>query len=299
MKLLITGAEGQLGSEIKSLAPDFPSLDFIYTDIPSLDLTKETEVHGFIGKEKPDIVINCAAYTNVDQAEEDPVKAGLLNRDVLKTLSSACKKYETFLIHISTDYVFDGTNSRPYIEDDPVNPNSAYGKTKMEGEGEILISGVKSIVIRTSWLYSAFGNNFVKSMIKLGKERDELGIVFDQVGTPTYAHDLAMAILEISDKTAKDKNAFIPGIYHYSNEGVASWYDFTLSIFEIYGIENCSVKPIDTSQYPTPANRPAYSVLNKSKIKRTFNIVIPHWRESLKKCIDKIKSQEPGTKNQD
>jgi dTDP-4-dehydrorhamnose reductase len=289
MRILVTGDRGQLGSEIKELAPEFPFLDFIYTNSSILDITSGTDVDAFFGENKPDIVVNCTAYTAVDQAEEDTLHAGLLNRDAVRNLSLACKNYGAFLIHISTDYVFDGSKTSPYKEDDPVNPASIYGVTKMEGEGEILISGVKSIIIRTSWLYSSFGNNFVKSMIRLGREKEELRIVSDQIGTPTYGADLAQIILSVAASTANDKDAFIPGIYHYSNEGVASWYDFTLAIFEYYGIKNCSVKPIRTIDYPTPAKRPAYSVLNKSKIKSTFNIEIPHWRESLKKCIEKLK----------
>jgi dTDP-4-dehydrorhamnose reductase len=291
MKILVTGASGQLGSEIESLSGEYPLLSFIYTDISELDITNENDIDRFFTKEKPEIVINCAAYTAVDKAEEEQKQAGLINREAVSLLSFACKKHKAFLIHISTDYVFDGTNHKPYTENDPVNPSSVYGNTKMEGEGEILISGAKSIIIRTSWLYSSFGNNFVKSMIRLGKEKDELGIVADQVGTPTYAADLANTVLSIAAKTSIDKNAFVSGVYHYSNEGVASWYDFTLAVFEIFGIQDCIVKPIKTVEYPTPAKRPAYSVLDKSKIKSTFNIEIPHWRESLKKCIEKLKTE--------
>jgi dTDP-4-dehydrorhamnose reductase len=290
MKILITGSKGQLGSEIKSLAGEFPSLNCIYTDLPELDITNEGDIEGFFHKEKPEIIINCAAYTAVDKAEEETLQAGRINRDAVRNLANACKKHEASFIHISTDYVFDGTNHKPYTEDDPVNPSSVYGVTKMEGEGEILISGANSIIIRTSWLYSTFGNNFVKSMIRLGKEKNELGIIFDQVGTPTYAADLAHAALSIAAKTAINQSAFVPGIYNYSNEGVASWYDFTLAIFELCGIKNCIVKPIKTIDYPTPAKRPAYSLLDKSKIKSTFNIEIPYWRKSLKRCIDKLNS---------
>jgi len=289
MKILVTGERGQLGSEIKALAPEFPSLEILYTNSDILDITSEADVNAFIGENKPELVINCTAYTAVDQAEEDSLHAGLLNRDAVRNLALACKAYGTFFIHISTDYVFDGTSSTPYVEEDQVNPSSIYGITKMEGEGEILISGVKSIILRTSWLYSSFGSNFVKTMIRMGMEKDELRIVSDQIGTPTYAEDLARTILKIASMTAVDGAAFIPGIYHYSNEGVASWYDFALAVFEYYGIRNCLVKPIETHEYPTPAKRPAYSILNKSKIKSTFNIEIPHWRDSLKKCVLKLK----------
>lgn len=287
-KVLVTGANGQLGQCIQQRVQNFPQFNFLFTDVDELNITDADAVGDFFLKENPTIVINCAAYTAVDNAEQDEQFAGLLNRDAVRILSHACRDNGSFFIHVSTDYVFSGEGFRPYAEEDEVAPKSVYGRTKMEGEGELLLSGVKGIVLRTSWLYSEFGSNFVKSMIRLGNERDELGVVADQVGSPTYAGDLAEAILAISDQINNDPLNIEWGIYHYANEGVSSWYDFTLAIHEISGIQ-CVVKPIETDDYPTPAKRPHYSVLNKSKIKRIFGLSIAHWRESLKLCIRNLK----------
>ncbi len=288
MKILVTGANGQLGSEIRERSVQFPAFRFIFTDINELDITDWKAVDAFLAKESPDFLINCAAYTAVDVAETDEELAELLNTKVPAWLGKLGKQRNSKVIHISTDYVFDGTSCVPYTENDLVNPESVYGKTKLNGEIALVKENPAAIIIRTAWLYSPYGNNFVKTMIRLGLERDELKVVFDQVGTPTYAGDLAQAILTIISKTADQHSEWKPGIYHYSNEGVCSWYDFAKAIHEIHGI-HCNVRPVTTDEYPTPAKRPAYSVLNKSKIKRIFDLEIPYWKDSLKNCIGKIK----------
>ncbi len=288
MKILITGANGQLGSEIKLLSNEFPDWQFLYTDIDELDITNESEVKDFFQHEKPDFVINCAAYTAVDKAENDVEAAERVNALAPKLLAKYANKTGSKIIHISTDYVFNGEAHVPYSEEDKVNPAGIYGKTKLQGEINCFEENPDSLVIRTSWLYSTFGNNFVKTMLRLAGERDKLNVVFDQVGTPTNAADLAGAILSVIQISEKDKGKFVPGIYHYSNEGVASWYDFAKAIFDITGVK-CEVSPVLSDQFPTPAKRPNYSVLNKSKIKNTFGLVIPYWKESLKVCIQKIK----------
>lgn len=290
MKILVTGAEGQLGSEIRSIADQYPNFNFIFTDINELDLTDQQALENFVKEQSLDFIINCAAYTAVDIAEGDIELAKLLNTKVPAQLGTLANKYNCKVIHISTDYVFDGTAYSPYTENDLVNPESVYGKTKLNGEIALLKESTSSMVIRTSWLYSSNGKNFVKTMIKLGEEREELKVVYDQVGTPTFAGDLALAILTIISKTASQVLAWKPGIYHYTNEGVCSWYDFAKAIHEIYGIQ-CNVHPIATEEYPTPAKRPPYSVLNKSKIKRIFELEIPYWRDSLNKCIIELKNE--------
>jgi dTDP-4-dehydrorhamnose reductase len=279
-KILVTGANGQLGSEIRVQASLFPEMNFAFTDVAELDITNPEKVTEFIAAFKPGYLINCAAYTNVDKAETDLETATLLNATAVGILAEQSAKAGCKMIHISTDYVFDGKGPRPYKEDDPVAPQSAYGRTKLEGERFCQENNTESIIIRTSWLYSAFGNNFVKTMLRLGKERPELRIVFDQIGTPTNAADLASAILTIISSVEQGKRPFQAGTYHYSNEGVASWYDFTKAIFDIAGI-NCSVKPIVSEEYPSPVKRPPFSVMNKSKIKLIFGLEIPHWRDSL------------------
>lgn len=288
MKILITGANGQLGSEIKSLTKKYPHWQFLFTDIDELNITDENEVKIYFQQHQPGFVINCAAYTAVDKAESDAETAEKINALAPKLLAKYSKITGSKLIHISTDYVFDGEGFVPYTEEDKVNPTGIYGKTKLQGEINCFEENSDSLVIRTSWLYSTFGNNFVKTMLRLAGERDKLNVVFDQVGTPTNAADLAGAILSIIQISEKDNEKFVPGIYHYSNEGVASWYDFAKAIFEIAEI-NCTVSPVLSDQFPTPAKRPNYSVLNKSKIKNTFNIIIPYWTESLKVCLQKIK----------
>lgn len=289
-KILITGANGQLGSEIRKSEKLFPGFHFIYTDVNELDITNPEAVEKMLTDEKPQWLINCAAYTAVDKAETDEDTAWLLNAVAPALLAEKSKVVGCRYIQVSTDYVFDGKNYRPYVEEDEVCPTSVYGNTKLEGEQISLANNPETIVIRTSWLYSSFGSNFVKSMIRLGMERDQLNVIFDQVGTPTYAGDLAMAILEIIRKTSLGFQEFVPGTYHYSNEGVCSWYDFAIAIHQEYGI-HCSVNPIESKDYPSPVARPPYSVLNKSKIKSTFGIQIPYWRTSLEKCILEIKNQ--------
>ena len=288
MKIIVTGSKGQLGQSIQELSTGYPDLSFVFTDVEELDICDSVQVDTFFAKEKPSLVVNCAAYTAVDKAEKEEALAERINHHAVANLACACKKSGAKLIHISTDYLFDGNKSTPYHERDIVRPQSVYGISKLEGETAILRAEIKSIIIRTSWLYSAYGTNFVKTMLRLGRERDELGIVSDQVGTPTYAGDLAKVLLDIIQMTASDSKRFVSGIYHYSNEGVASWFDFTKAIFEYHPDITCKVNPIDTAAYPTPATRPAYSVLNKSKIKTTFGIKIPYWRDSLKFCLIKL-----------
>lgn len=289
MKILVTGANGQLGSEIRKRAFQFADFKYVFTDIYELDITDWKAVDMLCERESPDFLINCAAYTAVDVAETDDELAELLNTRVPAWLGKVGKQRNCRIIHISTDYVFDGTGCVPYTENDLVNPESVYGKTKLNGEIALLKENAAAIIIRTAWLYSPYGNNFVKTMIRLGLERDELKVVYDQIGSPTYAGDLAQAILTVISKTAGQEVTWKPGIYHYSNEGVCSWYDFAKAIHEVYGI-TCNVRPVTTDEYPTPAKRPAFSVLNKSKIKRIFDIEIPYWRDSLKTCIEEVKN---------
>jgi dTDP-4-dehydrorhamnose reductase len=289
MNILITGSNGQLGSEIRELSTSYETVNFIFKDLPDLDICNFDEFQNFIIKNNITAVINCAAYTAVDKAEEDEVIAKKVNAEGVSNIVKALQKINGKLIHISTDYVFDGDHFLPYQESDKVNPIGVYGNTKRRGELAVINSDIDAIVIRTSWLYSAFGNNFVKTMLKLGHERDELGVIFDQVGTPTNACDLAKTCLDILlDKSSANINTK-GKIYHYSNEGVTSWYDFAKAIMEL-GSLDCKVRPIETKDYPTPAKRPHYSILNKSKIKIDFNIQIPYWRDSLEKCIEKLKS---------
>jgi dTDP-4-dehydrorhamnose reductase len=287
-KILITGANGQLGSEIRKSSDLFPDFSFVFTDLNELDITSPIAVEAMLAEEKPQWLINCAAYTAVDKAEAEEETAWLINAVAPAILAEKSNAIGCRFVQISTDYVFDGKNYLPYVEDDEVCPTSVYGRTKLEGELISLTNNPETLIIRTSWLYSSFGNNFVKSMIRLGKERDQLNVIFDQIGTPTYAGDLAMAILEIIRKTESGESEFVAGTYHYSNEGVCSWYDFAIAIHQIYGI-SCSVNAIESKDYPSQVARPPYSVLNKSKIKSIFGIQIPYWRKSLEICIDEIK----------
>ncbi|HPE76674.1 MAG TPA: dTDP-4-dehydrorhamnose reductase [Draconibacterium sp.] len=287
MKILITGAYGQLGSEIKALTEKYKTWQFLFTDADVLDITDENAINIYFRQNQPDFVINCAAYTAVDKAESDAETAEKVNALAPKLLAKYSGITGSKLIHISTDYVFNGESFVPYTEEDKVNPAGVYGKTKLQGEINCFEENPGSLVIRTSWLYSTFGNNFVKTMLRLAGERDKLNVVFDQVGTPTNAADLAGAILSIIQISEKDNGKFVPGIYHYSNEGVASWYDFAKAIFETTGVK-CEVSPVLSDQFPTPAKRPNYSVLNKSKIKNTFGLTIPYWKESLTICLEKI-----------
>ena len=288
MNVLVTGSNGQLGSEIKDVVTNYKDFNFFFRDLPELNICNADALNTFILNKNINAVINCAAYTAVDKAEQDVDIAEKVNSEGVLNLVNAVQKVQGKLIHISTDYVFDGNNFLPYKESDPVSPIGVYGKTKRVGELAVINSDIDSIVIRTSWLYSVYGNNFLKTMLKLGHGRDELGVIFDQVGTPTNASDLAKTCLDIlSDKSSENISAN-GKIYHYSNEGVASWYDFATAIMEL-GSLDCKVRPIETKDYPTPAKRPHYSVLNKTKIKTDFNIEIPYWRDSLDKCIEKLK----------
>ena len=281
--ILVTGANGQLGSELQVLAKQYPQYQFFFTDVAELDITNPKAIEVFVKENKINAIINCAAYTAVDKAESEVELADNINHLAVKYLAEVAKEHQCKLIHISTDYVFDGTNHQPYLETDIPNPKSVYGATKLAGEQAMQeVNPTNSIIIRTSWVYSSFGTNFVKTMLKLGKEREELKVISDQVGTPTYAADLAKAILEILPQLSNKKVE----VYHYTNEGVCSWFDFAHAIFEISKTA-CKVIPITTAQYPTAAKRPQYSVLNKSKIKETFKIEIPYWRESLKECLGK------------
>jgi len=282
MKILITGAYGQLGNEIKLQSENYPGWQFVFTDVDSLDITDENAVKQYFSANNFDFVINCAAYTAVDKAESDFDTAQKVNALAPKLLAKYSKSTGAKLIHVSTDYVFAGDAHLPYEESDAVAPNGAYGKTKLEGEQNCQTENPETVIVRTAWLYSAFGNNFVKTMLRLGKEKDELAVVYDQVGSPTYAGDLAEAILKIVDN-----ENFVPGIYHFSNEGVASWFDFAKAIFEMSGI-TCKVNPVLSDQFPSPTKRPHYSVLNKTKIRQTYSIEIPYWKDSLKKCLIRL-----------
>ena len=289
--ILVTGAYGQLGNEVRILSANYPEYNFMFTDVDSLDICDKDELIDFVTGNDIRYIINCAAYTAVDKAEDDAELCEKINATAVKNLGLAAAEAGAGIIHVSTDYVFDGTSCRPYTEDMPTKPCSVYGKTKLKGEKNLLKVCPNAIIIRTAWLYSPFGNNFVKTMIKLGSERESLNVIFDQVGTPTYAEDLADAILKAMDQTI-DTDHDKGGVYHFSNEGVCSWYDFTIKIHEIAGITTCKVNPIETKDYTTKATRPHYSVLNKTKIKQAFNITIPHWEASLKNCIKELSEQE-------
>ena len=274
--ILITGSNGQLGSEIRMLSENSEHR-FFFTDVAELDITDRDVIDGYIAENKIDTIVNCAAYTNVDKAEDDVELADKINHLAVKNLAEASKKYDVELVHISTDYVFDGTKNFPYLETDPTAPLGVYGKTKLDGENAVINSGCAYLIIRTSWLYSAFGNNFVKTMRRLTVEKESLKVVFDQVGTPTYAGDLAHAILKIIESGKLSDNS---GIYHFSNEGVCSWYDFAIEIRDLFG-NKCDVQPCHSDEFPSKVTRPKYSVLDKTKIKETFGLKIPHWKYSL------------------
>ena len=278
--ILVTGCHGQLGNEMQQAAKRFPSFRYIYTDVEELNICDKKALADFVLSNKVNIIVNCAAYTAVDKAEDDTELCYQINRDAVRNIGEVANENNLKVVHVSTDYVFDGTNYLPYTENMPVCPATIYGKSKLEGEQALLESCNQAVILRTSWLYSSFGNNFVKTMIKLGTERDSLNVIFDQIGTPTYAADLADAILNLLSQ-----NTFVSGIYHFSNEGVCSWYDFTKTIHQLTKIK-CDVRPIESKDYPTRTPRPHFSVLNKAKIKSTYGIIIPHWEESLKKCIE-------------
>lgn len=282
MNILVTGCNGQLGNEIQLLEREYPQHQWFNTDVQELDITDVNAIRQFVLEHQIDGVVNCAAYTAVDKAEENEELCTKLNAEAPAYLASAVGSRGGWMIQISTDYVFDGTSHVPYVEDDDTCPNSVYGRTKLVGELNVQKLCEKSMIIRTAWLYSTFGNNFVKTMIRLGKERSELGVIFDQIGTPTYAHDLAHVIMTVVRK------GIVPGVYHFTNEGVISWYDFAKAIHRIAGIKTCHVRPLHTAEYPTPARRPHYSVLDKTKIKKVYGIEIPYWEDSLKDCLEKI-----------
>ena len=282
MNILITGCNGQLGNELQLQEPSHPNHIFYNTDVAELDITNQQAIETFIDTNHIEGIVNCAAYTAVDKAEDNEELCTLLNAEAPAYLAAAIGRRKGWMIQISTDYVFDGTQHTPYTEEADTCPNSVYGKTKLVGEFNVQKFCPQSMIIRTAWLYSSFGNNFVKTMIRLGKEKPELGVIFDQIGTPTYARDLAVAIFTAIEK------GIVPGIYHFSNEGVISWYDFTKAIHRIAGITSCHVRPLHTSEYPTPARRPHYSVLDKSKIKNIYGIEIPYWETSLQACISKL-----------
>ena len=281
--VLVTGSSGQVGNEIKAISSDY-SYNFFFTDRNNIDITSKDSIKEFCKTNNINVIINCAAYTAVDKAQSDEINADLINRKAVKKLALVSQELNIKLIHISTDYVFDGKNFKPYCEEFQTNPQSIYGKTKLDGENELLdINPLNSIIIRTSWVYSYYGNNFVKTMLRLGKEKEELGVIFDQIGTPTYAKDLAKIILDIVPQIDNQKVE----IYNYSNEGVLSWYDFAKEIMKMAKL-NCKINPIETYQYPTPAKRPHFSLLNKNKIKSTFNIEIPYWKDGLDDCLRRL-----------
>lgn len=287
MKVLITGSNGQLGSEIKELVSEFENLECIFKDLPELDICDIDMLTTIIIDQHINAVINCAAYTSVDQSEENPEIAEQVNVKGVLNLVNALKKINGKLIHISTDYVFDGNHSQPYKESDSVSPIGVYGETKRAGELAVLNSSIDAIVIRTSWLYSYYGNNFVKTMLRLGNEKESINVVFDQIGTPTYAKDLAKTCLNILSNAGSTNISKKGSLYHFSNEGVSSWYDFATAIMEISNID-CKVVPIETKDYPTQAIRPLYSVLDNYKIKSDFKVTIHNWRDSLANCLRKI-----------
>lgn len=279
MNILITGCNGQLGNEMQLQEAMNSNHTFFNTDIADLDITDKEAIKSFVKEHEIDGIVNCAAYTAVDKAESNAELCTLLNAKAPAYLAEAIESRKGFMIQISTDYVFDGTKHTPYTETDEPCPNSMYGSTKLAGEKACMDHCTRTMIIRTAWLYSTFGNNFVKTMIKLGQTKEKLGVIFDQIGSPTYARDLATVIMTAINQ------GIITGIYHFSNEGVISWYDFAKAIHRIAGIKNCKVAPLHTEEYPTPAHRPHYSVLDKTKIKNTYNIDIPYWEESLERCI--------------
>lgn len=282
MNILITGANGQLGNEMRRVSINSKNR-YIFTDVAELNITDKAAIRKMIDGEKISVVVNCAAYTNVDKAEDDETTADLLNNKAVRNIAEACKEFDATLIHISTDYVFQGDKNTPRKEDEPTNPMGAYGRTKLAGEESVKHSGCKYIIIRTAWLYSPYGKNFVKTMRKLTSDKDSIKVVFDQVGTPTYAGDLADVIYKIIEDNMLDKTGF----YHFSNEGVCSWYDFAQEICALSG-NACDIEPCHSDEFPSKVQRPSFSVLDKTKIKETFDVKIPYWKESLKRCINEL-----------
>lgn len=287
-RVLVTGANGQLGREMQRLGTVSPN-QYIFTDVEELDITDGQAVEQFIEEQKINIVVNCAAYTNVDRAEDDEDMAEAINATAVCNLARAVKRVDGVLFHVSTDYVFGSDGNTPRTEDMPLNPLGVYGRTKLHGEQAIAEQGCRAIIIRTAWLYSEFGNNFLKTMLRLTGERENLNVVFDQVGTPTYAGDLAMTIFSIIEGDMYIGNE---GIYHFSNEGVCSWYDFAQEIATAVGHTGCKITPCHSNEFPSKVTRPSYSVLDKSKIKRTFGVDIPHWRESMYYCLKRLVNRE-------
>jgi dTDP-4-dehydrorhamnose reductase len=285
MNILVTGANGQLGNEIRRLANEHKAQAYFFTDVAELDITGKEVVRSFVLENRIELIINCAAYTNVDKAEDDEQTADLINNGAVENLAVAAKEANATLIHVSTDYVFQGNGNLPCTEDEPANPLGIYGKTKLAGEKAIRQTGCRHIILRTAWLYSEYGNNFVKTMLRLTAERDSLKVVFDQVGTPTYAADLASVIFHIIDNSLYKSHE---GIYHFSNEGVCSWYDFAKEIASLGG-NTCDIQPCHSDEFPSKVKRPAFSVLDKTKLKRDFNFVVPYWKDSLKTCINRLK----------
>jgi len=291
-KILVTGANGQLGMELRDLSPRFSHpidiwFEFVFVSREELPVDNFSAVKDFFEKHRPQFFVNCAAYTKVDAAESHKEEAFLINAEAVSVIADLCRQNETKLIHISTDYVFDGSSAEPYDEGSPTNPVSVYGASKLAGEQYAMEMDPETIIIRTSWVYSSYGNNFVKTMLRLMKERTEINVVNDQIGSPTYAADLGEAILNIVEFTTHDSLHTTHGIYNFSNDGVISWFDFAVAIKELTGSQ-CKINPIPTSQYPTPAKRPMYSVLEKTKIQETFNIKLKNWRDSLATCLHRI-----------
>ncbi|MBR5594494.1 MAG: dTDP-4-dehydrorhamnose reductase [Bacteroidaceae bacterium] len=286
MNILVTGANGQLGNEMRRFGAVSPN-NYIFTDVAELDITNADAVMNAVKAASVEVIVNCAAYTNVDKAESDEATAELINATAVANLAAAMKEVGGTLFHVSTDYVFGSEGNTPRTEDMPLNPLGVYGRTKLHGEQAILESGCKALIFRTAWLYSEFGNNFLKTMMRLTAEKEQLNVVFDQVGTPTYAGDLALAIFSIIESGVYDGNE---GVYHFSNEGVCSWYDFAVEIAAAAGNTGCRINPCHSSEFPSPVTRPPYSVLDKTKIKNTFDVDIPHWRESMEYCIKRIKT---------
>lgn len=289
MNILVTGANGQLGNEMRIVAKSSAD-NYIFTDVAELDITNAEAVEKMVMDNDVKIIINCAAYTNVDKAEDDSEFAEILNAKAAENLAVAMKKNDGLLVHVSTDYVFGGTkNNTPCKEDEPANPTGVYGVTKLHGEQAIIASGCRHIIIRTAWLYSEFGKNFLKTMLNLTATKPQLKVVFDQVGTPTYAYDLALAIFDIVEHRKYEGN---DGVYHYSNEGVCSWFDFTKMIAEYAGNTQCDIQPCHSDEFPSKVVRPSYSVLDKTKIKATFGTVVPYWTDSLKVCMNNLRNME-------
>ncbi|MEM9820671.1 MAG: dTDP-4-dehydrorhamnose reductase [Bacteroidota bacterium] len=290
-QIIVTGSKGQVGSELQWLTTQYPHFQFTFVDQEELDITDAHAVHSFFDASAFDYCINCAAYTAVDRAESDRPMAHQVNVEGSRNLAAVCQKNDTQLIQLSTDYVYHNQQNRPFVESDETQPQSVYAITKLAGEQIAQQVAPSTMIIRTSWVYSSFGHNFVKTMLRLGQERDQLNVVFDQIGTPTYARDLAKAILDIISQvhSSPQERSKMAGIFHYSNEGVTSWYDFAIAIMRIENID-CQVFPIETTAYPTPASRPPFSLLNKAKIRQTFELKIPHWEQSLNACLKAIRA---------